>query len=69
MIASVDASTVEATEALQGISIATPGRKSNHNNATGSATGGGKDGKMKFSGKAAKDRKLKTIKKNKAKRL
>ena len=66
VIASMDTSTAEATEALQEITIATPGRKSDHNNAAKSATGGGKNGKMKFSGKAANDRKLK---KQKAKRL
>ena len=66
MIASVDTSTVETTEALQENTIATPGRKSAHDNAAGSATGGGKDGKMKFSRRAAKQRKLK---KKQAKRL
>ena len=69
VIASVDTSTAEATEALQGITIVTPGRKSDHDNAARSATGGGKDGKMKFSGKAANDRKLKKPKKQKAKRF
>ena len=65
VIASVETSTAEATEALKGITIATPGRK----NAAGSATGGKKDGKMKFSGRAAEQRKLKMQKKHKAKRL
>ena len=69
VISSVDASTAEATEALQEISLAAPGRKSDHDNAIGSANGRGKDGKMKYSGKAANDRKLKKLKKNKAKRL
>ena len=69
VIASVDASTAEATEALQEISLATPGRQSDHDNATRSAMGGGKDGKMKYSGKAANDRNLKKLKKNKAKRF
>ena len=69
VIASIDASTAEATEALQEISLATPGRKSNHNNALASPKGGGKDAKLKYSGKAANDRKLKKFKKNKAKRL
>ena len=69
VIASVDASTAEATEALQEISLATPGRKSNHDNAMRSAMGEGKDGKMIYSGKAANDRKLKKLKKNKAKKF
>ena len=69
VMASVDTSTAEETEALQGITIGTPGRKSAHDNAVGSATGGGKDGKMKFSGRAAEQQKLKKLKKQPAKRL
>ena len=66
VIVSAENSTAEATEALQGITIATPG---DHDNAARSATGGGKDGKMKFSGRAAEQRKLKMQKKHEAKRL
>ena len=69
VIASVETSTAEATEALKGITLATPGRKSSNEIAAGSATGGGKGGKKKFSGKAAEQRKLKKIKKHKSKQL
>ena len=69
VISSVDASTTEATEALQEISLATPARKSEHDNAMGSAKDGGKDGKMKYSGKATKDQKLKKLKKQSKKTM
>ena len=65
VIASVETSTAEATEALKGITIVTPGRE----NTAISATDGKKDGKKKFSGRAAEQRKLKMQKKHKAKIL
>ena len=65
MIASVETSTVEATKALKGITIATPGRE----NAARSATDGKKDGKKKTSGGAAEQWKKKLQKKHNAKRL
>ena len=65
VIPSVETSTAEATEALKGITIATPGRE----NAARSATDGKKDGKKKSSRRAAEQRKLKLQKKHKAKRL
>ena len=55
MIASVETFTAEATEALKGITIATPGKE----NAARSATDGKKDGKKKTSGGAAAQRKKK----------
>ena len=67
MIASVETSTAEATEALKGITIATPGRNSSARSAT---DGKKRDGKKKFSGSAAAEkRKTKLIKKHKAKTL
>ena len=66
MIASVETSTAEATEALKGITIVTPGRE----NAARSATDGKKkDGKKKSSGSAEEKRKMKLQKKHKAKIL
>ena len=65
VIASVETSTAEATKALKGITIATPGRKI----AARSATDGKKDGKKKSSGRAAEQRKMKLQKKHKSKRL
>ena len=63
VIASTETSTAEATEALKGITIATPGRE----NAARSAMD--KDGKKKSSGRAAEQRKMKLQKKHKSKRL
>ena len=65
VIASMETSTAEATKALKGITIATPGSE----NAARSATDGKKDGKKKSSRRTAEQRKLKLLKKHKAKRL
>jgi hypothetical protein len=67
VIASADISTAEATEALRGITIATPGTEI----FARSAEDGKKkrDGKKKTSGSAAENRKRKLQKKHAAKRL
>ena len=62
VIASADISTAEATEALRGITIATPGRE---NSARSATDGRKKDGKKKSSGSAAEKRKMKLQKKHK----
>ena len=66
MIASVETSTAEATEALKGITIGTPGRE---NSARSATDGKQKDVKKKSSRSAAEKRKMKLQKKHKAKIL